>query len=213
MTNRRTLIRTMGAGLLLATAHRALANAAGTCEPPACETCGPTGSSTAGPFYVSNAPAGPDINRLQAPGTPMRVTGRVLGGRDGLSPLAGARVELWQADGEGRYHPEDNGDIARYRPEQVNLRGQLLSDADGRFSFLSIVPAHYGPRRRHLHWRVEAPGHRVLITQTYWKDEQGSARERADPVDRQPETCRWIDFRSEGSTVSGEALFVLQSIA
>ena len=57
MTNRRTLIRTMGAGLLLATAHRALANAAGTCEPPACETCGPTGSTTAGPFYVSNAPA------------------------------------------------------------------------------------------------------------------------------------------------------------
>ncbi|MDO9600091.1 MAG: hypothetical protein Q7J47_20430 [Azoarcus sp.] len=212
MTDRRTLITSLGAGLLLAASRHVLA-AGMQCAPADCITCGPTGSSTAGPFYVSNTPATMDINLLHAPGTPMRVSGIVLGGRDGRSVLAGAKVELWQADSEGRYHPEDNGDIARYQADEINLRGQVATGVDGRFTFRSIVPAHYGNRRRHLHWRLVADGHVALVTQTYWQDERGTARERRDFVDRNPEECRWIAFRNEGAVVAGEVVFVLRPAA
>lgn len=211
MTDRRTLITSLGAGLLLAAGPRAFAStAAGLCLPADCVTCGPTGSTTAGPFYVANSPAAMDINLLRMPGTPLRVDGIVLGGRDGRSVQAGARVELWHADSEGRYHPENSGDIARYRADEINLRGQVACDGDGRFVFTSIVPAHYGSRRRHLHWRIVADGHRALVTQTYWKDELGTARERRDPVDRDPEECRWIDFRTDQGAATGQVVFVLR---
>lgn len=201
MTDRRTLL---AAGLLLAGAlpARALARTA--------PLCGPTGSTTAGPFYVANSPATMEINLLRAPGTPLRVSGRVLGGRNGDTPLAGARIELWHADADGRYHPEDDGDIAAYRPEQINLRGQVVADTEGRFAFTSIVPGHYGNRRRHLHWRLVAPGHRALVTQTYWLDERGGAMERSDPVDRNAEDCRWVDFRRAEGAMAGEVVFVLR---
>lgn len=211
MTDRRTLITSLGAGLLLAAGQRAFANtAAGLCLPADCVSCGPTASTTAGPFYVTNSPAAMEINLLRMPGMPMRVDGIVLGGRDGRSVQAGARVELWHADNEGRYHPENNGDIARYHPDEINLRGQVVCDGDGRFTFTSIVPAHYGSRRRHLHWRIAADGHRALVTQTYWKDERGTPRERRDPVDRDPEACRWIDFKTAKGLASGQVVFVLR---
>jgi len=63
---------------------------------------------------------------------------------------------------------------------------------------------------RHLHWRIVADGHRALVTQTYWKDELGTARERRDPVDRDPEACRWIDFRTDQGAATGQVVFVLR---
>jgi len=214
MIDRRYVLTAFGAGLLL-TGLRGLArehDAAG-CAPAECGKCGPTGRTTAGPFYVSNAPATMNINLLNAPGTPMRVSALVLGGSDGRSPLPGATVELWHADSDGHYHPEDQGEISRYRPEEINLRGQVVSDGDGRAHFASIVPGRYGNRRRHLHWRLTAAGHRPLVTQTYWQDEKGTRYERGDPVDRNPEDCRWIDFRSDGGNAVGDVVFVLETSA
>ena len=204
MTDRRRLLTALGAGLLLGgSGLRASAR----------PHCGPTDAATAGPFYVGNAPNSADINVLGAPGVPMRVAGIVLGGADGLTPLAGARVELWHADSDGRYHPENNGDISRYKAEEVNLRGYVLADTDGRFHFNSILPGRYGPRWRHLHWRLVADGHRELVTQTYWLDEKGTAQERSDGVDRNPEDCRWIEFRRDGDAAAGDVVFVLAAVA
>lgn len=213
MTSRRRLLTSFGAGLLLAApAVGALARprANATCGPSDCDTCGPTGRATAGPFYVRNAPMTTNINLLDAPGTPMQVSGLVLGGTDGQQPLAGVRVELWHADRDGRYHPEDSGDISRYRAEDINLRGQTESDRAGRFAFRSIIPGRYGNRRRHLHWRLVVDGHQSLVTQTYWLDERGTQHERSDPVDRDPEACRWIDFRDGDAGVAGHVVFVLR---
>ncbi len=208
MTNRRQLLTTFAAGLLLASGsvRSAAREAAGP-------SCGPTRATTTGPFYVGNSPEAMNINLLGVAGAPMRVSGIVLGGADGQTPLAGARVELWHCDGDGHYHPEDNGDIARFRAEEINLRGQVVAGADGRFAFDSIVPGHYGNRRRHLHWRLVADGHRPLVTQTYWLDERGTRHERGDPVDRNPEVCRWVAFRPEGESMKGDVVFVLERLA
>lgn len=164
--------------------------------------CGLTQATTAGPFYVRNAPRLADINRHRAPGTPMHVTGTVFGGRDGRQPLAGAIVEIWHCDADGRYHPSGSGDITRYTDDEVNLRGIVLTDEAGRYAFDSIVPGHYGTRRRHIHWHVVAAGHRPLTTQSYWADERGTARERRDPVDRNTDDCRWVAFASDAHGVA-----------
>lgn len=207
MSDRRQVLTAIGSGLLLA----GVANVgrAQRASQATLARCGPTRHATAGPFYVSNAPLTTDINLQNAAGTPMRVSALVLGGPDQQTALAGATVELWHADSDGQYHPDDDGDISRYRTDEINLRGQSVCGTDGRTSFRSIVPAHYGNRRRHLHWRITAPGHPPLVTQTYWRDEKGTQYERGDPVDRDPEACRWVEFRDEDGTAVGEVVFVL----
>lgn len=183
---RRTFLGTASLTLTAAALARAF--------PASAANCGVTAQTTAGPFYVGNAPKTMNINRLNAPGIPMRIAGTVLGGPDGRRPLAGTVVEIWHCDAEGEYHPPGSGDIGAYAPAAVNLRGMVSTDEAGRFAFTSIVPGHYGARRRHIHWKFAAPGHRPLTTQSYWLNERGSARARFDPVDRDTDACRWVQF-------------------
>lgn len=201
MPTRRHFLHAAGAVLAISPFYPLRAQAQ-ACVPPACSAdCGPTGAATAGPFYVRNVAATQNINTRGARGKPMRVSGVVLGGADGKTPLAGTKVEIWHCDAAGAYHPNDDGDVTGYRPEEINLRGSGLTDAQGRFAFDSIVPASYGGRRRHIHWRFEAPGHRAVITQSYWLNERGGPRDRADFVDRDAEACRWLNFTTNARGV------------
>lgn len=138
------------------------------------QACSPTGSDTLGPFHIPGAPhtmqlAGPD-----EPGDPLTVTGRVLAA-DCLSPLAGALLDLWQADAEGNYHGKEN-----YR-----LRGHLRTDESGAFTFATIVPGRYkldgGYRPSHIHLIVSHPLHQSLTTQLYFK---------GDPYLGKQDACR-----------------------
>ena len=141
---------------------------------------GGTEPALVGPFWRANQPLRPNGAAIAAPGTPgarLTVTGRVtdLAGH----PIAGARVETWQASPKGLYENQD--------PEQanMNLRGRFETDGHGRFSFISVRPAGYpvpvdGPcgellaaqgrhamRPAHLHFIAVAPGFRVLATQFF----------------------------------------------
>lgn len=160
--------------------------------------CGPTDPATAGPFYVSNTVQATNINYLNMPGTPMQLSGSVYGGPDGKTPQPNARVEIWHCDDKGLYHPQASGDVTDYMSSEVNLRGLGVTNQQGQYAFDSIVPGVYPGRRRHLHFRIVANGHRPLITQSYWLDEKGSARERQDRTDRNTEECRYIDFKPDG---------------
>ncbi|GLZ47081.1 6-chlorohydroxyquinol-1,2-dioxygenase [Actinomycetospora sp. NBRC 106375] len=142
---------------------------------------GATPSSVEGPFH-SPAPArengawvadGPERERAE----PMVVHGRVTD-TDG-APLAGATVDVWQADDVGHYDTQDAD-----QPDG-NLRALLTTDADGRYWFRSVLPASYpvptdGPvgglltalgrhpmRPAHVHLRVEADGHRPITTHVF----------------------------------------------
>ena len=90
--------------------------------------------------------------------------GRVLG-IDGR-PIPNATVEIWQCDARGRYlHPDDTG--GRPRDSAFQGYGRAVSDADGAYRFRTIKPVPYPGRTPHIHFAVEAPGRRELVTQMY----------------------------------------------
>jgi catechol 1,2-dioxygenase len=115
-------------------------------------------------------------------GTPFVFQGTVTD-LDG-TPLEGARVELWHADDDGFY-----SQFAPGIPEW-NLRGTILTGADGRFTFHTIKPAPYqiptdgscgaliaaagwhAWRPAHLHLKVSAPGKQLITTQLYFQGGQ-----------------------------------------
>ena len=115
-------------------------------------------------------------------GERVRIEGRVLDG-DG-KPVNDAAVEIWQANGHGRYaSPEDSQD----RPLEEGFRGygRSLTDADGRFRFATIKPGRVpGPEGRmqapHLNLTIFMRGLlKQLMTRIYFPDEPANAD---DPV-------------------------------
>jgi protocatechuate 3,4-dioxygenase beta subunit len=136
---------------------------------PACDEKGaPTVRQTEGPFFKPRSPRRSDLREPNMRGEPCELAGRVL--TRSCRPVAGALVDLWQADAEGEY---DNSGF--------RLRGHLFTDAEGRYSFRTIVPAAYPGRTRHFHVKVQAPGRPVLTTQFYFP---GEGKNRGDPLFR-----------------------------
>jgi protocatechuate 3,4-dioxygenase, beta subunit len=144
----------------------------------------PTPAQTEGPFYPLNYPADSDNDLVHvaghgeaAKGTPTRVAGRILdaAGR----PVAGARVEIWQCDANGRYHNVRDGDAGRPRDEDFQGFGQTTSDGEGGYKFLTIRPVAYTGRTPHIHFVVAAPGQRRFVTQMYVA---GEPQNEHDPV-------------------------------
>lgn len=122
-------------------------------QPIACES---TRADIEGPFF---RPGAPSRARLGA-GT-LHLHGVVMD--RACQPIAGARLELWQADTHGRY------DLDGFA-----FRTRLVSDELGRWSVDTIIPGRYlnGPRHRpaHIHAKVHA-GDRHLTTQLYFPDD------------------------------------------
>ncbi len=159
----------MGAGaLLLGCARGVLA-----------DTLRRTPTQTAGPFYPLEKPLDQDADLTLIAGRTQRATGQVLHvmGRvldlEGR-PVAGARIEIWQANARGRYtHPGDRNAA----PLDPNFAGfaSLATDADGRYRFKTIKPGAYpagggAMRAPHIHFDVRAKASR-LVTQMYFPGE------------------------------------------
>jgi protocatechuate 3,4-dioxygenase, beta subunit len=86
----------------------------------------------------------------QPAGQRIVVEGRVLDG-DGR-PVPHALVEVWQANAAGRYaHTVDQWNA----PLDANFSGggRTLTDADGRYRFVTIRPGAYPWRNHHNAWR------------------------------------------------------------
>jgi len=144
-----------------------------------------TDSALLGPFYVEGRPTvdnGSDISDGVG-GTPMFVTGRVVG--DDGHPIAGAKVDTWHSDGEGFYDVQQTEKLH----DQFAMRALLTTDDHGRFWYRSITPRYYpvptdGPcgeilraanrspmRPQHVHFWFTANGYQPLITQLFWRDD------------------------------------------
>jgi hydroxyquinol 1,2-dioxygenase len=97
---------------------------------------GATPTTVEGPFHVPNAPALADGADMAAgcPGIACFVTGTVKG-LDG-KPVASARLDLWQTDGEGLY--EAQRDVTG-----PWMRGVYHTKPDGSYTIRTVAPIGY----------------------------------------------------------------------
>ncbi len=130
------------------------------CEPGAAATL----RQTEGPFYKPRSPLRSSLREPGMARTPVDLSGFVVSRT--CTPVPRAIVDLWHADEKGEY---DNSGF--------RLRGHQFTDADGRYSFRTIVPASYDFRTRHFHVKVAAPYRPVLTTQLYFPNEAKNARD------------------------------------
>lgn len=112
---------------------------------------------TEGPYYTAGAPERTDLTDDATVGIPLTLTGRVLDAS--CTPVAGAPIEFWQADGAGVY---DNSGY--------NLRGAQVTDATGAFTLETVIPGLYPSRTEHIHVKVTGPDGVVHTTQLYFPD-------------------------------------------
>lgn len=137
------------------------------------QQCRVTPRDALGPFYVKGAPAQAELCASgSGGGQRLTVTGRVLGMPD-CAPLAGALVEVWQADARGDYSQVG----AKADAAGCLLRASLRTDANGRYAFHTVLPGEYPGRPRHIHYRVSAKGHATLVTQLYFARARGVPQE------------------------------------
>ncbi len=143
---------------------------------------GETAAALLGPFWRKNSPQlpfGASIAQEGTPGIPVQVSGQVTCQGQ---PIAGAIVDIWQADPRGLYDNQIEG------LEAMNLRGQFHTTADGHYQFRTVRPAGYpvpvhGPsgellkaqrrspfRPAHIHFMVSKPGFKTLTTQVFVDD-------------------------------------------
>ena len=130
-----------------------------------------------GPFYpiMSKPDRSGDLTRVpggsgRAKGQLLMVTGRVR--NPAGNPVAGAEIEIWQANAFGRYaHPDDTNPA----PLDPNFQGfgAVTTGPDGLYQFKTIKPIHYpagitGIRPAHIHFDVKGR-HDVLVTQMYFE--------------------------------------------
>jgi protocatechuate 3,4-dioxygenase beta subunit len=122
---------------------------------------------TEGPYYITGTAelTDGDLNYTDLPGDPIMVNGYVYGGAGDSQPLAGAKIEIWQTDDGGSYHPATNGDAAQFSASELALRGYVLTDEQGRYQFASIYPGIYPGRCRHIHVRASADSYGGVVTQ------------------------------------------------
>ncbi len=131
------------------------------------QSCALTIEAVEGPYWVSGMvelQAG-DLNLTKLEGVAVEVSGHVFDGLDDSKPLANAEVEIWHADSTGNYHPNGNGPVGNYKPEEVALRGFVKTNAAGEYRFSSIYPGEYTGRARHFHFKIRAAGKAELTTQ------------------------------------------------
>src|SRR5579871_6814030 len=116
----------------------------------------------------------PDAAR--AMGQLIWVGGRVVD-EDGAA-MAGAMIEIWQANAAGKYVHEGDRHEAPIDPNFTGV-GRLMSDAEGQFKFLTIKPGAYPVfdsdwwwRPPHIHFSILRPSWMSrFVTQIFFPGE------------------------------------------
>jgi protocatechuate 3,4-dioxygenase beta subunit len=143
-----------------------------------------TETSLLGPFFREGAPViepgGSIAHRSSGP--EIAIYGQVTDAAG--TPVPNAMLDVWQTNADGLY------DLQAHAPSEMDMRGRLACDGEGRFRFRTVQPigysipmdgpvgelvqaqARHGFRPAHIHIMVAAPGYRELITALYFADDQ-----------------------------------------
>ncbi|GAA5907506.1 uncharacterized protein JCM6883_001227 [Sporobolomyces salmoneus] len=143
-----------------------------------------TQSAILGPFYRKGVPVEPNgssIIRMKEPGAPfVHLFGTVTDFNG--EPIKGAIVDVWHDAPDGFYDSQ-----SPQKPE-YHCRGRFETDEQGRYSLICLKPTPYPIpydsaagklltimdrhpyRPAHIHFYVEAPGCKTLVTQIFDRD-------------------------------------------
>ncbi len=140
-----------------------------------------------GPFYPITKPLDRDADlthlrgrRASAQGQIIHLMGRVVNPQG--KPLAGIKLEIWQANVHGRYARINDPNDAPLDPNFQGY-GVQVTDAKGQFRFKTIKPSAYPTgiddwrRPPHIHYYVTGR-HEALVTQMYFPGEELNAKDR-----------------------------------
>ena len=138
-------------------------------------------STVLGPFYRDNPPvlpAGASVVQKHFDDEETVLFEGVVTDDDG-HPLEGVVMDVWEDAPNGLYENHD--------PDQpdFNLRGRFMTDAQGRYAFRALRPVpypipedetagellrfmgHHPYRPGHMHFMLQKPGYRTLISQVF----------------------------------------------
>src|SRR5437879_1553239 len=160
-------------------------NAALACTTPA----QPLGELTEGPYYKANPPQNATLRTSGVAGTPLTLTGYVVS--TSCQPIAGAKLDFWQADGNGNY---DNSGYT--------LRGWQLTDANGAYRLETVIPGLYPGRTEHIHFKVTVNG-KTYTSQLFFP---GVAQNEGDSI---YSSRMLVNLNTTTSPVSGTFTFVV----
>ena len=142
-----------------------------------------THTSLLGPFYREASPKlapGSQIAAHVKPGTECVLYGRVTNVKG--KPLVDATVSVWQTSADGLYDIQEN-------PSATDYRGVFFTDANGLYVVRTVKPrgysipmdgpvgamvkaqARHGMRPAHIHFLVDSPGYRELVTALYLRED------------------------------------------
>lgn len=122
----------------------------------ACDERKPTPETGPGPHDFSVAPAESNLWREGDEGEPLLLQARVLDtcGR----AVRGARVRILHADQDGEHDPH-------------RWRAHLRSDDAGEIKLVTVFPGYAGYMARHIHFIIDHPDHRQLVTRLFFKND------------------------------------------
>lgn len=95
---------------------------------------------------------------------PLTFTGTVTGVTCGR--IAGARVDVWHADATGAFDMTGFG-----------LRGHQLTDAEGEFRFMTVMPGARAGRAPHIGVNVTVQGKADFWTELFFPDDARNAKD------------------------------------
>ena len=99
--------------------------------------------------FAGSGPSVATFATKDEPGTPLIVNGRVFD-HTGTKGVAGVKVYAFHTDAKGEYDRKPGG--------EARLRGTVITDAAGRFKWITIRPMPYPGGRNPAHIHVEISG-------------------------------------------------------
>jgi protocatechuate 3,4-dioxygenase beta subunit len=160
---RRQLLEGLGAAAVLGAAgcDKEASEATDTAPPESCE---PTPEAQEGPNYLPGADSDAELCAPDRAGEPLEISGQILD--MDCRPVAGAAVDVWQAEPEGGYTDSADGDF----------RGAFVTDEDGRYGFRTRLPGYEysetgDPLPLHIHYKIASADHAPLTTILYFADD------------------------------------------
>jgi catechol 1,2-dioxygenase len=153
-----------------------------------------TTSDILGPFYRPGSPVRTNMVPPGASGDLIELNG-VVYHKDCITPYKNAKVELWHCSSEGVYDNES--------PDFL-YRSTALTDADGRYSFNTILPIPYDIgggmfRPAHFHMMISAAGYVPLVTQLYFTGDPHLAGDSSSSTPEAKGRILDIEIKKDGT--------------